>query len=73
MVKIGPLVAYQMAYWGQRWRGRRRGPIRSTVLHYTGLGAIAYALGMWSVPVGIAAAGVALLLIEALGNPERGK
>lgn len=61
-------IAPVLADWGQAWRGRRRGRLRSTVLHWVGLGMIAYGIGMWVLPVGIAAGGLALLLIEYLSR-----
>ena len=43
---------------------------RSAILQTLGFGAIAYALGMWLLPVGIAAAGVSLLVLAALADKK---
>jgi hypothetical protein len=44
----------------------RQRSARVALLQGAGFAAIAFALGMWLVPVGIAAAGVSLLVMSAL-------
>jgi hypothetical protein len=44
----------------------RRPSGRRAVLQVAGFGAISFALGMWLLPVGIAAAGLALLIMAGL-------
>jgi len=45
-------------------RLRQPGRLASTVRTVGGLGLISLALGLWLMPVGIAAAGVSLLLLD---------
>lgn len=49
--------------------GRRPADTRAVVMQVAGLGLIDWALGMWLLPVGIAAAGVSLLILEYLARP----
>lgn len=44
----------------------RQRAARAALLQVCGLAAISFALGMWLVPVGVAAAGVSLLVLAAL-------
>lgn len=51
--------------------GKHRHEAERVVGHFVGLGAVAFALGMWNLPVGIAAGGIAVLLITELRQADR--
>lgn len=59
-----------IAAWLERRRTRNADPVRSTLLTVAGFGVISYGLYEWVPQVGIVAAGLSLLLIEALSKPE---
>ncbi len=53
-----------------RSAGKHRRETERVVGHFVGLGAVAFAIGMWSLPVGIAAGGIAVLLITELRQAD---